>query len=83
MDAFCFSILLNFKECFGIFGLFCPINCYFEYRFRILCTFLYMGTYFEKNKMQFFDLQNLNLSTPKIEHFPRSVNNFSIEDFWS
>ena len=25
----------------------CTINCYFEYRNRILCVFLYVGTYFK------------------------------------
>ena len=39
----------------------CIINRYFEYRIRILCIFLYMGTYFE----DFFR----QLSTPKIELF--------------
>ena len=33
--------------CFGIVGVFCIINRYFEYRIRILCIFLYMGTYFK------------------------------------
>ena len=35
------------RKYFGMFGLFCKINCYFEYRIRILCIFLYMGTYFK------------------------------------
>ena len=32
---------------FGVLGVFCTINCYFEYRIWILCIYLYMGTYFE------------------------------------
>ena len=32
---------------FGIVGVFCIIDRYFEYRIRILCIFLYMGTYFK------------------------------------
>ena len=26
-----------FEMYFGVFGVFCTINCYFEYRNRILC----------------------------------------------
>ena len=29
---------------FDVFGGFCVISCYFEYRIRIRCLFLYMGT---------------------------------------
>ena len=32
---------------FDIFGVFCIINCYLEYRIRILCIFLYIGAYFK------------------------------------
>ena len=32
---------------FDIFGVFCTINRYFEYRIWIQCIFLYMGTYFK------------------------------------
>ena len=35
------------EKYFGIFGIPCKTNCYFEYRIRILCIFLYMGTYFK------------------------------------
>ena len=30
-----------------MFCLFCTMNCYFEYRIRILCICLYIGTYFK------------------------------------
>ena len=36
------SILRNY---FGMLGVLCTINCYSEYRIRILCICLYMGTY--------------------------------------
>ena len=32
------------RKCFGIDGVFCAINRYFEYRIRILYISLYMGT---------------------------------------
>ena len=32
------------RKYFGIFGVLCIINRYFEYRIRILCIWLYMGT---------------------------------------
>ena len=32
-----FQTFPNFRIHFGIFGLFCTINCYCEYRIRILC----------------------------------------------
>ena len=51
---------------FGIFCLFCTINCYFEYRIQILCIFLYMGTCF---KDMFQHLSRTNRKNP------RSVNN--------
>ena len=64
---------------FGMFGLFCIINCYFEYSIRILRIFLYMGTYFK----DIFDPQIEFVRPSKIENVPRSVNNFRIEEFWS
>ena len=57
--------------CFGIVGLFCIINCYFEYGIRIRCTLLYMGTLVKCIFEHFY------------EHFlnsPRSVNNFRTKD---
>ena len=30
---------------FGVAGVLFTTNCYFEYRIRILCLLLYMGTY--------------------------------------
>ena len=66
---------------FGIFGLFCTINCYFEYRIRIVCIFLYVGTYFED--FCFHSTPKIEIfRPPQIEHLPRSVNNFRIRDFW-
>ena len=54
-----FEFFRKFRMYFGIVGLFCTINRYFAYRIRILCIFLYMGTYF-KDMFRHF-------STPKIE----------------
>ena len=34
-----------FKMNLGVVGVFCTISCYFEYDYRILCIFLYIGTY--------------------------------------
>ena len=48
--SFSFSFFCNFtffhkdRMYFGIVGLFCIINVYFEYRIQILCIELYMGT---------------------------------------
>ena len=41
----CSNKICFFKMYFGIGGVLCIINCYFEYRIRILCPLLYMGTY--------------------------------------
>ena len=38
---------------FSILGVLCTINCYFEYRIRVLCLLLYMGTYL-KDIVRFF-----------------------------
>ena len=64
---------------FGIAGLFCTINCYFEYRNRILCIFLYMGTYF-KDIFEHFSTPKSIFLDPQIDNFPTSVTNFRIED---
>ena len=52
----------------GVVGVFCILNLYYEYDIRILCTLLYIGTYFKDRVRQF--------SGPKIENVPRSVNTF-------
>ena len=57
----------NIQMYFDMFGVFCTINCYFEYRICILCIFLYVGTYFNDMFQHF--------SNNKIESFPRSANN--------
>ena len=41
-----FRKTMVFRMYFGIAGVSCTIICYFESRIRILCIFLYMGTYF-------------------------------------
>ena len=50
-SLFCFqncSMCLDVGGCFemyfGVVGVFCTINCYFEYRIRIQCILLYRGT---------------------------------------
>ena len=64
---------------FGILGVFCTINWYFEYRIRIRCTFLYMGTYFKDLSEHFFFSNNFQTC-------PRSANifgtNYSFLEFW-
>ena len=42
--VFLFIKIPNVRKYFGVFGVFYIINRYFEYRIRILCIFLYMGT---------------------------------------
>ena len=54
---------------FGVVGVFCTINHYFEFGIRILCIFLYIGSYFK-------DIFELFLET-----CPRSVNNFRTNYF--
>ena len=67
---------------FGILGVFCTINYYFEYRIRIMCIFLYMGTYFKDIFRHFSNPQNHKIfDPPKVKNKSRSVNNFRIEDF--
>ena len=43
------------RKYFGIVGVICTINCYFESRIQILCIFLYMGTYFRDIFDTFFE----------------------------
>ena len=65
----------TFRKYFGIVGLFCTINRYFEYRIRILCIFLYMGTWCKDIFRHF--------PTPKIELFrPPPKSNF-FSEVWS
>ena len=60
-----FENIVLFSNLFG-HGVFCTISCCFEYRIRIRCIWLYMGTCF-------------NLFCDLLTHFfktcPRSVNN--------
>ena len=35
------------SNAFWHFGVFCTINCYFEFGIRIRCIFLYIGSYFK------------------------------------
>ena len=74
---------LKLRKRFGIVGLFCTINRCFEYRIRILCIFLYMGTWCKDNFRHFSSPKIEFVRLPQIEFFLRSVNNFRIEDFWS
>ena len=47
----------KFRKYFDIVGIFCIINRYFEYRIRIRCIWLYMGTWF---KIVFWQLFKTN-----------------------
>ena len=49
---------------FGVVGVLCTINCYFEYVYRIRCIFLYIGTCFR------YLFENL------FSKCPRRMNNF-------
>ena len=60
------------RKCFYIFGLFCIINRYFEYRIRICCIELYMGTLFKT----FFDM-----FSKRFKNCPISVNIFLLTIF--
>ena len=42
-----FQNVPKYRKHFGIWRVFCIINCYFEYRTRIRCIWLYMGTWFK------------------------------------
>ena len=44
----------KFRMYFGISAVFCTINCYFEYRTRIRCIFLYIGSDFKDIFEHFF-----------------------------
>ena len=69
-QSICFS---TFRKYFGIFGIFCIINRYFEYRIRIRCIWLYLGTWFKICFYVFWDL---------FKKCPRSVNSFRTKCFW-
>ena len=69
-----FSKIPENRMYFGIVGLFCIINCYFEYRIRILCIFPYMGTYFKDIVRHF--------STPKIK-FPTPPKPSIFPEVWT
>ena len=66
-SSFLFLHFAKSRKYFGIVGLICTINRYFEYRIRILCICLYMGTWFKyilrPPKIDFFD-------PPKSKLFP-------------
>ena len=69
-----YAIFRNFpkgRKYFGIFGLFCIINSYFEYRIRIR---LYMGTWL---KYYFCDFVRFSR---KLQKCPSSVTNFRTKD---
>ena len=55
-----------FRMYFGVLGAFRIINCYFEYRIRILCIFFVYGNMFKRYFRHFLN---------KIENVTRSVNN--------
>ena len=69
----CFPKCRNY---FGVDGLFCIINVYFEYRIRILCIGLYIGTWF-KCIFEHFSENKINTSKTN----PRSVNKFRTDQF--
>ena len=41
------KIWFCFRKNLGVLGVFCIMNCYFEYRIRILSILLYLGTWFK------------------------------------
>ena len=60
---------LFFHVYFDMLGIFCTINCYFEYRIRIMCIFLYMGTYFKYIFWHFSPFQIEFILSPKSNIF--------------
>ena len=54
---------------FGMFGVFCTRNSYFEYGIRIRCILLYIGTWFKDFVEHVF------------QTCPRNVNNFHTKSF--
>ena len=68
-EHFGFFVEMNF----GIFGVSWIISWYFEYRIRIRCSFLYMGTYFKDYFRLFRNKQN--------RYVPRSMNTFRTKYF--
>ena len=64
------NLCFLFELCVGMFGVICKINCYFEYRIRSLCIFLYIGTYFKWSFKY--------VARPFVRKCPRSVNTFRI-----
>ena len=75
-DAFIFYILLEYFGFLGmhfdVFGVICIINCYVECVYRILCIFLYIGTYFRDSFRYFSTFW---------EKCRRSVNHFRMKLF--
>ena len=70
---FIFRKLPTVRNYFDTFGVFCNINCYFQYGIRILCLFLYIGRYFKG----IFDIFEI------FWKMTRSVNNFSTKNIFS
>ena len=66
--------ILSFKIYLGIPGVSFTINCYFEYRIRILCLLLYMGTYLTDTFRHFF-----GFSVPEVLTF--FVRNIFFDNF--
>ena len=74
------------SKMFWFFCVFCRGNCNVEYRIRILCIELYMGTLVK----DILRPKNSKNRPPKKSKNPRSVNNFHTKhlggylgDFWS
>ena len=62
----------NVRKCFGIVGVLYTINRYFEYRIRILCIGLYMGTWVKCIFEHFFE---------QIQKMSQTCEQFSYQGF--
>ena len=76
-----FLIFQNSESILAFFGPFCIINRYFEYRIRILCIFLYMGTWC-KDIFRHFSTPKIEfVSTPPNQNFSEKCEQFSYGGF--
>ena len=78
-----FEHFLKFRKYFGILGVFCIIDLYFEYRIWILCIWLYMEAWF---KNMFWDVLRIFRRYKNVPEvwtiFVRTISFWDVLGFW-
>ena len=69
----------KFRKYFGVFRLFCIINCCFEYRIRIRRIWLYMGTWFKNIVGEVLEIKKMS---QECEQFSHRLFVWDVWGFW-